>query len=106
MASNLISLFFLASALYVEISARPTTEGCSIVWHPCQQEGGLPASCGTVTVPLDYTDPDSNKTLDLSLVKVSAAKQPSRGSIIFNNGGPGEDVLSFVGGPYSEPLLV
>jgi hypothetical protein len=45
--------------------------------------------CGALQVPLDYTEPSSNATLHLELAKVPALIQPSRGSILFNFGGPG-----------------
>jgi len=40
------------------------------------------------------------------LVKVSAAKQPKKGSILFNPGGPGESGRDWVAGPYGEAQLV
>ena len=59
-------------------------------------------TCGTLDVPLDYTDPHSSQLLTLDIAKVNATKRPSRrdsekqepSSIIFNFGGPGEDSLS------------
>ena len=61
----------------------------SIKWFSCQQNATVPYTCGTLTVPLDYSDPSSSKTLDLALAKVAATKQPKKGSILFNPGGPG-----------------
>ncbi|KAL6404980.1 hypothetical protein AUP68_11819 [Ilyonectria robusta] len=62
-----------------------------ITWRPCGL--GLnetaPMSCGSLAVPLDYTDTSSNKKLMLELLKVDAVNSPSRGSILFNFGGPG-----------------
>lgn len=45
--------------------------------------------CGNLEVPLDYTEPSSNATLTLQLARVPASSQPSKGSILFNFGGPG-----------------
>jgi hypothetical protein len=55
--------------------------------------------CGTLEVPLDYTNESSSETITLELVKWPAATQPApRGSILLNFGGPGADgVLSFLG---------
>ena len=47
-------------------------------------------------VPLDYSDLASNATLTLDLVKINATKQPLKGSILFNPGGPGESGRDFI----------
>lgn len=64
-----------------------------IRWGDCLDlelgDGSLPVLCGNLTVPLDYTDIGSNKTLRLELVKVPATQGPSKGSILLNFGGPG-----------------
>ncbi len=52
-------------------------------------ESDLPYSCANFTVPLDYSNPKSNNTLTLTLTKIDAVKQPARGSVLFNPGGPG-----------------
>ncbi|KAB8259671.1 TAP-like protein-domain-containing protein [Aspergillus pseudonomiae] len=60
-----------------------------------------PMICGTLDVPLDYTDSQSNKTLTLDIAKWPATKTPAAEPIIFNFGGPG--VNSFEGlGSYGE----
>ncbi|KAH8812325.1 TAP-like protein-domain-containing protein [Xylogone sp. PMI_703] len=100
-----LAITSLIAALSNGIYSYPTASIQEIRWHTCQKNYTVPTSCGTVTVPLDYTDPDCSKTLDLSLVKITAPKQPSKGSILLNPGGPGEDTISFVTGT-SEPLLV
>ncbi|KAF7547481.1 hypothetical protein G7Z17_g7696 [Cylindrodendrum hubeiense] len=62
-----------------------------IVWKSCDL--GLnetaPMLCGSLVVPLDYTDTYSSETIKLELLKVDAVKSPSKGSILFNFGGPG-----------------
>ncbi|KAI0130387.1 TAP-like protein-domain-containing protein [Xylariales sp. AK1849] len=65
----------------------------SIKWGSCSINGTLPISCGKLAVPLDYTDGSSDQTVILDLVKVDAAIQPSKGSILMNFGGPGGDGL-------------
>ncbi|KAH7112950.1 TAP-like protein-domain-containing protein [Dendryphion nanum] len=65
-----------------------------IKWQNCTdpllvKQATAPILCGNLTVPLDYTDTRSNKTHTISLVKVPALKQPAKGSIQFNFGGPG-----------------
>lgn len=49
--------------------------------------------CSTVTVPLDRTGAVPG-TVKLAVARVPAARQPSRGTILFLAGGPGESALS------------
>jgi hypothetical protein len=63
-----------------------------IQWGPCNETGlnsTVPIQCGNLLVPLDYTEPTSNATLKLDLLRVPARLHPSKGSILFNFGGPG-----------------
>lgn len=66
-------------------------------WGPCEeyvnQDAELPVICANISVPLDYTSPDSNATHTLELVKLAAEKSPSKGTIIMNFGGSGADGL-------------
>jgi len=68
-------------------------EGASkVVWSPCNEgefDTTLKVDCSNVTVPLDYTQPKSNKTLNLEIVRVPATVKPSKGSIFLLFGGPG-----------------
>ena len=64
----------------------------TIEWGPCGDLGfneTVELSCGSLTVPLDYTEPESGETLDLQILKILAPNQPSKGSVFFNFGGPG-----------------
>ncbi|KAK0751279.1 TAP-like protein-domain-containing protein [Schizothecium vesticola] len=76
------------------LAALAPAAACSgIQWRACPEgefNTTVAVQCGTLRVPLDYTQPDSSKTLDLELVKIPAAVQPSRGSIQLNFGGPGQ----------------
>ena len=77
---------------------RSTTP--SIQWNECDpQLVELGAAHGVttqffranLTVPLDYTDLKSNKTHILELIRIPAKRDgSSKGSIIFNFGGPGD----------------
>ena len=77
----------------------------SIKWFPCTQNGTLPLTCGTLSVPLDYTNNTSNVTLDLQLVKINAIK-PKKGSILINPGGLGEGGRDFIAGRNARSLQV
>ncbi|KAH6658265.1 TAP-like protein-domain-containing protein [Truncatella angustata] len=73
-------------------SSQNSTSG-NINWGPCAFNGTLPIECGSLAVPLDYTDSSAHETLSLALVKVPAINAPSRGSILFNFGGPGYEAI-------------
>ncbi|EQB55567.1 hypothetical protein GCG54_00014647 [Colletotrichum gloeosporioides] len=61
-----------------------------IEWSDCAELNSTePIQCANLTMPLDYTSPNSSKTLDLQLLRIPATRQPSKGSILFNFGGPG-----------------
>ncbi|KAI0391380.1 hypothetical protein F5Y17DRAFT_460913 [Xylariaceae sp. FL0594] len=73
----------------------------NIQWKPCPADlvkiSPLAVECGTLAVPLDYSDPDSTQMLNLSLVRIPAIKKNKekgerRHSILFNLGGPGLEV--------------
>ncbi|WP_062206869.1 alpha/beta hydrolase [Streptomyces sp. NBRC 109706] len=59
---------------------------------PLQGSGdppGDPWRCGTLTVPVDYAEPEGD-TIELALIMAPATDQRSRiGSLVFNFGGPG-----------------
>ena len=74
-------------------SALVVTANCAIRWTPCNatefNTTVIPFQYANLEVPLDYTNPDSGETLTLELLKAPPAVQSSKGSIIFNLGGPG-----------------
>ena len=84
-----------------------------VSWYPCGDSGGIQKtdeqgkfSCATVTVPMDYNNPDG-KTIQV-VVKKRAADGESRGSLFINPGGPGGSGISLVeavGKSFSKDLL-
>ncbi|KAM6511130.1 hypothetical protein FALCPG4_016132 [Fusarium falciforme] len=93
-------LFFLFS--YPVVGAMPsahlsTRDVEGLDWKPCdlplpetvKNATTVPVDCATLEVPLDYTNPKSDKKLQLQLVKVNATEKLVKGSVIFNPGGPG-----------------
>ena len=84
-----------------------------VSWYPCGDTGGIQKtdeqgkfSCATVTVPMDYNNPDG-KTIQVA-VKKRAADGESRGSLFINPGGPGGSGISLVeavGKSFSKDLL-
>ena len=66
-------------------------------WWSCDDTFGLPhADCARLSVPLDYTD-NASPPLRLDLLRLPAAKQPARGSIVINFGGPGASGRQYLG---------
>ncbi|KAF9890541.1 hypothetical protein FE257_005946 [Aspergillus nanangensis] len=79
-------------------------------WGACDVDDPS-LQCANLTVPMDYTDPDSDATIQLHLLKVPAVRTPKKGSILFNFGGPGLEarhslaglskrILALTGGDY------
>lgn len=91
--SNLTISALLAVPFVV---AQPYDKGqniSTIQWTNCTTL--LPGACGTLTVPLDYTNASSGRTLNLSMVRIDAVVKPSKGSILINQGGPGLEGVEF-----------
>ena len=110
----LLSSYGLVEAFPHGDTETPTYN--ALDWAPCDLDFPesveelitFPVDCATLEVPLDYTNPDS-ETLDLQLVKVNATKEPFKGSVIFNPGGPGVSGVEEVAtkGPmYCEYVIV
>ena len=92
-SSSLFATLVFASGALVRIAAAAATPQ-EIRWAPsCDQvflnATTAPNECGNLTVPLDYGESNSSKTLELRLLKIPATKQPADGTIIVNFGGPG-----------------
>lgn len=90
LTSVLLTLAIQASAA----SIRQTYNTTELQWGPCQLNTTLLVQCAKLLVPLDYTDKIGNRTLSLDVIKYPAQKEPKRGSIILNFGGPGQDGLN------------
>lgn len=79
----------------------------NIEWQDCDPaefNNTVSLECGTLLVPLDYTSPNSSEQLQLRLIRTPAVTQPSKGSILFNFGGPGEPGRSFFNSLVTELL--
>ncbi|VTO90233.1 unnamed protein product [Fusarium graminearum] len=88
-------------------------------WSPCELDFGEAEKneaqkaydCARLTVPLDYTSASNGETIKLDLIKAKATKEPYKGSVLYNPGGPGgsgvdailrrgEALLDVLGGQY------
>ena len=56
----------------------------------------LDLECGSITVPLDYGDPDG-RTIEIAVSRVATIDDDERiGSLVFNPGGPGASGIDFL----------
>ncbi|KAK5652700.1 hypothetical protein OQA88_10294 [Cercophora sp. LCS_1] len=87
--------FGLLLPLASVVSSQYFKNTSKIAWGDCSdipsRPGDLPFQCADLAVPLDYTAQNSNRTLNLQLLRVEATQKPSLGSILLNFGGPGSD---------------
>lgn len=93
-SSATFSTLFLLSVASGSTLRHHTSRDSGIKWGPCKLNTTLPVQCAKLPVPLDYTDKSSNQTLDLDLIRYPAQNGPSKGSILLNFGGPGQDGLN------------
>jgi hypothetical protein len=71
-------------------------------WGPCPDElaanATAPVECAPFAVPLDYESPNGTETLELGLLRVPAVREPKKGSVLVNFGGPGVGVVETLAG--------
>ncbi|KAH7413609.1 Alpha/Beta hydrolase protein [Phaeosphaeria sp. MPI-PUGE-AT-0046c] len=100
LSKALTALLLAENVLSSPISGAYNARASSLDWKPCDLKFSsaqqavidaheVPLYCSNLKVPLDYTDEKSGATLDLQLIQVKASKEPVKGSIIMNPGGPG-----------------
>jgi hypothetical protein len=101
------SSFLLPLALTYPTDSLPKHNATSIDWAPCDLDlpsnlqelvdaNGEPLFCAILEVPLDYTNPKDDRTTGLQLIKVNANKEPFKGSVLTNPGGPGGSGVEFM----------
>ncbi|MEU6083935.1 alpha/beta hydrolase [Streptomyces sp. NPDC047108] len=77
-------------------AARAAAAG--ITWGRCHKTENLPkpVQCGTVSVPMDYAQPDGRKiSLTVSRVAATGPQKERQGALVFNPGGPGASGMEF-----------
>ncbi|KAF3358877.1 Metalloprotease ATP23 [Verticillium dahliae VDG1] len=89
--SNLLLALLASLTLTEPISASAVKK--SLEWKTCNpgksKYSKAEIECSSLQVPRDYTTPKSRERVTIELVRAKAKKQPSRGSILYNPGGPG-----------------
>ena len=68
----------------------------NLTWTDCTDDAtGTAFQCATVTVPLDYDNPQG-KTITVALKKLPSTSSSPRGSVFLNPGGPGGSGISAI----------
>ena len=68
----------------------------NLTWTDCTDDAtGTAFQCATVTVPLDYDNPQG-KTITVALKKLPSTSSSPRGSVFLNPGGPGGSGISTI----------
>ncbi|KAI4868898.1 alpha/beta-hydrolase [Hypoxylon rubiginosum] len=77
----------------------------SITWGACPDSFPSNVTCGTYTVPLDWSDPGGSETIELGLVRVEASGGEGGriGNLFMNPGGPGGPATSLVNSLVATP---
>ncbi|ERF72654.1 hypothetical protein EPUS_05708 [Endocarpon pusillum Z07020] len=93
-----MSLILALTAISLSTAANALPAQPGIDWQPCLELNrnisalvgveGTPFDCAKLSVPLDYTNPES-EPLDLDLFRVNATEEPVLGTVLINFGGPG-----------------
>jgi len=92
LVSSLLSITAASGAVVHQNSVRNS----KIQWGPCPESlnATIDVTCAKLPVPLDYTNSSSTETLELNLIRYPAQNGPSKGTILLNFGGPGQDGLT------------
>lgn len=76
-----------------------------VEWGACEDSGSINTECTTVTVPLDYDNPDG-ESIEIAVLKANATGE-AKGSLFVNPGGPGasgQDVAESASFYFTEQL--
>jgi pimeloyl-ACP methyl ester carboxylesterase len=65
-------------------------------WGPCESPDSAGFECATLTVPLDYENPDPATDLEIAVTRQPATDPGARtGALLMNPGGPGASAVEF-----------
>lgn len=89
---RLVSALWVVTSFARALPGRRMQDSDSLNWgicdYPFEKYTG-PVECAKLAVPLDYTNANSNETIQLDLLKIRATKSKVLGSMLSNPGGPG-----------------
>ena len=79
----------------LESPIEPTLEVPALAWRSCGQFQDRNLECAEVLVPIDYEQPDGEK-LPIALRRILAdPREPYKGALLINPGGPGGPGIDF-----------
>lgn len=108
MLGTVLAASLLASSgLAYPTDTTPKPNATSLEWAPCDLDfpsytkeiiakNNESIYCANLTVPLDYTEPEDERTINLQLIKIKATNEPFKGSILTNPGGPGGSGVDWI----------
>jgi pimeloyl-ACP methyl ester carboxylesterase len=92
-AGCLLTVVTVGGAVPAAASTESAPPG-GLTWGPCEEGVDEPFECATLTVPLDYAEPEG-ATIDLALIRYPANPAVREGAILLNPGGPGGSGYEF-----------
>lgn len=93
--ASTLAIVSLTIGISAEASCRDPYANQTIKWIACATNDQPTLECGTVEVPIDYTDLSAG-SFDLAVVRLPAVGSSPRGSILTNPGGPGASGIANV----------
>jgi pimeloyl-ACP methyl ester carboxylesterase len=108
LTASLVNSLFLFSLLTTFSIVRPsqafptqrTALGSftpQITWSNCTHSTATGVQCGTISVPLDYADPNGS-TVQLGMVRLLTNSSKRLGTLVYNPGGPGDEASNYMFG--------
>ncbi|KAL4932008.1 Alpha/Beta hydrolase protein [Aspergillus undulatus] len=96
MGAQWLLKLLLAGSLQATVTAASASASVKLHWAPCASNTAL--DCATLTVPLEYADPDNGALAHVPIAKYNATvpKSQRKGSLLTNPGGPGSSGIDFL----------
>ncbi|KAL4936392.1 hypothetical protein BDV06DRAFT_233437 [Aspergillus oleicola] len=89
---------------FLLVAFQVTTVFAKLSWSPCNSNAAL--DCATLTVPLEYADPDNGALAHVPIARYNATvpKSQRKGSLLTNPGGPGSSGIDFLANGAAEGI--
>lgn len=105
--TTIVNALLLSSGLAYPADHPDKHNATSVQWAPCDLDfpstdqqviaaHGEPLFCANLTVPLDYTNSKDDRSINLQLIRIKATKEPFKGSVLTNPGGPGGSGVDWI----------
>ncbi len=85
-----VALVTIGATVVPSVQAAPQ-QISNLSWQACEGKGLKGIECATLTVPRDWSNPDTGQTFELPVgrIKASGPRSERIGVLMFNPGGPG-----------------